>query len=147
MRRSCCCVWLTNVSFQLSVLKILAGQPEGRASLVVLKDYLAVFYTSGPEWTTRMKRLAERVPDLDIFRQKLVARESGQWIIMEEGRAFLDSLEQAAILATQERAREEESEKLVASKLPVLSAAPQRRNGRRRHCRRRQPMEREGRSA
>ncbi|MFB6418617.1 MULTISPECIES: hypothetical protein [Bradyrhizobium] len=135
------------MSFQLSVLKILAGQPEGRASLAVLKDYLAVFYTSGPEWTARMKRLAERVPDLDIFRQKLVARESGHWIIMEEGRAFLDSLEQAAILATQERAREEESEKLVASKLPVLSPAPQRRNGRRRHCRRRQPMEREGRSA
>lgn len=135
------------MSFQLSILKILAGQPEGRASLAVLKDYLAVFYTSGPEWTTRMKRLAERARDLDIFRQKLVARDSGHWIIMEEGRAFLAWLEQAAILATQERAGEEEGEKLVASKLPVLSPAPQRRNGRRRHCRRRQPMEREGRSA
>lgn len=67
-----------------------------------------MFYTSGPELTTRMKRLAERMPDLDIFRQKLVARESGQWVIMEEGRAFLDSLEQAAILATQERARRRE---------------------------------------
>lgn len=147
MRRSCCCVWWMNVSFQLSVLKILAGQPEGRASLAVLKNYLAVFYTSGPEWTIRMKRLAERAPDLDIFRQKLVARDSGYWIIMEEGRAFLASLEQAAILATQERAREEESGKLVASKLPLLSPMPQRRNDRRRHCRRRQPMEREGRSA
>lgn len=144
MRRSCCCVWWTNVSFQLSVLKILAGQPEGRASLAVQKNYLAVFYSSGPEWTTRMKRLAERAPDLDIFRQKLVARDSGHWIIMEEGRAFLASLEQAAILATP---REEESGKLVASKLPLLSPTPQRRNGRRRHCRRRQPMEREGRSA
>lgn len=91
---------MTNMSFQLSVLKILAGQPEGRASLAVLKDHLAVFYTSGPEWTTRMKRLAERAPALDIFRQKLIARESGHWIIMEEGRALLNSLEQAAILAT-----------------------------------------------
>lgn len=135
------------MSFQLSVLKILAGQPEGRASLAVLKNYLAVFYTSGPEWTMRMKRLAERAPDLDIFRQKLVARDSGYWIIMEEGRAFLASLEQTAILATRERPREEESGKLVASKLPLLSPTPQRRNDRRRHCRRRQPMEREGRSA
>lgn len=135
------------MSFQLSVVKILAGQPEGRASLAVVKNYLAVFYTSGSEWTIRMKRLAERAPDLDIFRQKLVARDSGHWIIMEEGRAFLASLEQAATLATQERAREEESGNLVASKLPVLSPTPQRRNGRRRHCRRRQPMEREGRSA
>lgn len=103
MRRSCCCVWLTNVSFQLSVLKILPGQPKGQASLAVLKNYLAVFYTSCPEWTTRMKRLAERAQDLDIFRQNLVARGSGHWIIMEDGRAFLASAEQAAILAHLER--------------------------------------------
>lgn len=92
-----------NVSFQLSVLKILASQPKGRAGLAVLKNYLAVFYTSGPEWTTRVKRFAERAPDLGIFRQKLVARESGHWIIMEDGRAFLASVEQAAILAHLER--------------------------------------------
>lgn len=46
-----------------------------------------------------MKRLAEPAPYLDIFRQKLVARESGHWIIMEGGWAFLASVEQAAILA------------------------------------------------
>ncbi|MBH5392101.1 hypothetical protein [Bradyrhizobium diversitatis] len=50
-----------------------------------------------------MKRLAERAQDLDIFRQNLVARESGHWIIMEDGRAFLASVEQAAILAHLER--------------------------------------------
>lgn len=86
------------MSFQLSILKILAGQPDGRATLGVLKDYLAVLYTSGREWTARMKRLAERAPGLDIFGQKLVAREAGEWIITEEGRAYLALLEEEAVL-------------------------------------------------
>jgi hypothetical protein len=74
---------------QLSILKILAGQPDGRASLAVVKQYLAIFYTSGPEWTARMKRMAERAPNLDIFGQKLVVREPGVWRIADEGRALL----------------------------------------------------------
>jgi hypothetical protein len=40
-----------------------------------------------------MKRLAERVPDLDIFGQKLVVREPGVWSITLEGRRFLAILE------------------------------------------------------
>lgn len=81
------------MSFQLSILKILDGQTDGRASLEVIKLHLAVLYTSGPEWTGRMKRLAERVPDLDIFGQKLVVREPGVWSITEEGPSFLAILE------------------------------------------------------
>ncbi|WP_271565575.1 hypothetical protein [Bradyrhizobium sp. CCBAU 11386] len=135
------------MSFQLSILKILAGQPEGRASLAVLKDYLAVFYTSGPEWTARMKRLAERAPDLNIFGQKLVARESGQWIITEKGRAFLGSLEQMAMPTTQERALEGSREKPLASKLPVLPPALQRRSASRRRHGQKQPRTRDDRSA
>ena len=81
------------VSFQLSILKILDGQTDGRASLEVIKQHLAVLYTSGQEWTGRMKRLAERAPDLDIFGQKLVVREPGVWSITEEGRGFLATLE------------------------------------------------------
>jgi hypothetical protein len=81
------------VSFQLSILKILDGQTDGRASLEVIKQHLAVLYTSGQEWTGRMKRLAERVPDVDIFGQKLVVREPGVWSITEEGRSFLAILE------------------------------------------------------
>jgi len=103
------------VSFQLSILKILAGQPDGRASLAVLKNYLTVFYTSGPEWTARMKRLAERAPGLNIFGQKFVERDSGHWIITEGGRAFLASLERAAVTITQERALDETIEKPLAS--------------------------------
>ncbi|MDA9391734.1 hypothetical protein WN73_14050 [Bradyrhizobium sp. CCBAU 45394] len=135
------------MSFQLSILKILAGQPEGRASLAVLKDYLAVFYISGPEWTARMKRLAERAPDLNIFGQKLVARESGQWIITEKGRALLGSLEQMAMPTTQERALEGSRETPLASKLPVLPPALQRRSASRRRRGQKQPRTRDDRSA
>lgn len=81
------------VSFQLSTLKILAGQPDGRASIEVVKQHLAIFYTVGPEWTDRMKRLADRAPGLDIFSQKLVVREPGEWILTEAGRLFLEALE------------------------------------------------------
>jgi hypothetical protein len=81
------------VSFQLSILKILDGQTDGRASLEVIKQHLAVLYTSGQEWTGRMNRLAERVPDLDIFVQKLVVREPGVWNITGEGRSLLAILE------------------------------------------------------
>lgn len=77
----------------MSILKILAGQPDGRASMDVVKQYLAVLYTSGPEWVARTKRLAERAPELDIFSQKLVAREPGEWRITDEGKAFLGALE------------------------------------------------------
>ncbi len=131
------------MSFQLSILKILAGQPEGRASLAVLKNYLTVFYTSGPEWTARMKRLAERAPGLNIFGQKLVERDSGHWIITEGGRAFLASLERAAVTITQERALEDTIETPLASKLPASPLTSGRRNGSRRHRRRNRPSGRE----
>lgn len=81
------CVCVAGMSFQVSILKILAGQPDGRASMDVVKQYLAVLYTSGPEWVARTKCLAERAPELDIFSQKLVAREPGEWRITEEGKA------------------------------------------------------------
>lgn len=81
------------MSFQLSILKILAGQPNGSASLDVIKQHLAVFYTSGPEWAARMKRLASAAPDLDLFGQGLITREKGLWTLTTEGRAFLERLE------------------------------------------------------
>lgn len=96
------------VSFQLSILKILDGQTEGRASLEVIKQHLAILYTSGQEWTGRMKRLAERAPDLDIFGQKLVVREPDVWNITEEGRSFLAILE-GRVAATEDIALAEPS--------------------------------------
>lgn len=84
------------MSFQLSILKILAGQPDGRGTLEVVKQHLAIFYTSGPDWVARMKRLAAFAPDLDLFGQKLVVREPGTWIITDQGRSFLAALEYKA---------------------------------------------------
>ncbi|MBB4380326.1 hypothetical protein [Bradyrhizobium sp. SBR1B] len=81
------------MSFQLSILKILAGQPDGRASIEVVKQHLAIYYSSGSEWPARMKRIASRAPQLDIFGQRLIEREAGCWIITEEGRKYLETLE------------------------------------------------------
>ena len=57
------------MSFQITILKELAGHPEGRASLADLKHAMAILISSGSDWTDRTKRLAARAPDLDIFSQ------------------------------------------------------------------------------
>ncbi len=82
-----------DVSFQITVLKVLAGHPEGRASLADLKQYVAVLTCSGADWSQRMKRLAARAPDLDIFSSDYVVREPSGWQITETGREFLILIE------------------------------------------------------
>jgi hypothetical protein len=81
------------VSFQITVLKVLAGHPEGRASLADLKHFVAVLTCSGADWSQRMKRLAARAPELDIFTSGYVLRDPRGWQITEEGRAFLVVIE------------------------------------------------------
>jgi hypothetical protein len=81
------------VSIQITVLKVLAGHPQGHASLADLKQYLAVLTCSGADWSQRMKRLAARAPDLDIFSSGYVLREPSGWQITAEGREFLISIE------------------------------------------------------
>jgi hypothetical protein len=81
------------MSFQITILKVLAGHPEGRASLPDLKRAMAILITSGSDWTDRMKRLAARAPDLDIFSQSFVLRDNAGWLITDAGRAFLDFLQ------------------------------------------------------
>jgi hypothetical protein len=81
------------VSFQITVLKVLAGHPEGRASLADLTRYVSILISSGPDWTSRTKRLAARVPKLDIFADSFVLRDERGWQITESGRQFLASLE------------------------------------------------------
>ena len=81
------------VSFQITVLKVLAGHPEGRASLADLKHYVAVLTCSGADWSQRMKRLAARAPELDIFSSGYVLREPSGWQITAKGRDFLISIE------------------------------------------------------
>lgn len=83
------------MSFQLTVLKVLAGQPAGRASVADLRHAVEILMNSGKDWTARMKRLAEHAPDLNIFTAKFVLRDSAGWEITEEGRLFLAALETA----------------------------------------------------
>jgi hypothetical protein len=81
------------MSFQITVLKVLAGHPEGRASIAELTRYVSILISSGTDWTNRTKRLAARAPKLDIFADSLVLRDVNGWHITEAGRQFLASLE------------------------------------------------------
>ena len=84
------------MSFQVTVLKVLAGHPDGRLSVDDLKRAVALLICSGPDWTDRTKRLLARAPDLDIFSQLLVIQNAQGWQITEAGRAFLAEIEKPA---------------------------------------------------
>jgi hypothetical protein len=81
------------VNFQVTVLKILASYPRGHAAMADLKRDMAILATSGREWAERTKRLAARVPGLDIFSQGLVERLDGGWQVTDKGRAVLEMME------------------------------------------------------
>jgi hypothetical protein len=81
------------VNFQVTVLKILVSYPDGFAVMADLKRDMAILATSGRDWVERTKRLAARVPDLDIFSQGLVERLNGGWRITEKGRVVLEFME------------------------------------------------------
>jgi hypothetical protein len=81
------------MSFQITVLKVLAGHPQGRASIADLTRYVSILISSGTDWTNRTKRLAARAPKLDIFADSFVMRDDNGWRITEGGRQFLISLE------------------------------------------------------
>ena len=90
------------MSFQITIMKVLAGHPEGRASIADVKQYGAVLVCSGADWSERMKRLAARAPDLNIFSSGYVLREPDGWQITEAGRAFLALIELPAPAAAVE---------------------------------------------
>lgn len=81
------------MNFQITVLKILVSYPDGFAVMADLKRDMAILATSGRDWSERTKRLAERVPGLNIFSQGLIGRESGGWKITDKGRAVLAYIE------------------------------------------------------
>ena len=87
------------MNFQITVLKVLAGHPGGRASLDDLKRAMAILITSGSDWTNRTKRLGARAPGLDIFTQAFVLRDEAGWQITHAGKAFLAALETPAQVA------------------------------------------------
>jgi hypothetical protein len=81
------------MSFQITILKVLAGHPEGRACVVDLTRSVSILMTSGSDWTNRTKCLAASVPQLDIFGSAFVVRYDSGWQITDIGRQFLVSLE------------------------------------------------------
>jgi hypothetical protein len=81
------------VSIQVAILKILASHDSGSATTASLKRDIAILATSGPEWNARMRRLAGRVPAVDIIATGYVLCDRGGWQITAEGRAFLRELE------------------------------------------------------
>jgi hypothetical protein len=72
------------VSLQMAIMKVLSGHPDGYATLADLNADLAVLYAVA-DWTSRMRRLALRKPDLDIFSQGIVVRDENGWKITAEG--------------------------------------------------------------
>jgi hypothetical protein len=86
------------VSLQFSILKVLAGQPGGRATVADLNRTITLL--SCPDWSARMKRLSARAPDLDIFSSGYVLRDEAGWQLTEAGQAFLASMEMPASIET-----------------------------------------------
>src|ERR1700692_1471242 len=108
------------VSFQITVLKVLAGHPGGRASLAELRRAVAILISSGPDWTDRTKRLATRAPGLDIFSQSFVLRDDAGWQITDAGRAFLASVE----TPIQVTADNQQAPEVVATSVPPPASPP-----------------------
>lgn len=118
------------MNFQVTVLKVLVSYPDGFAVMADLKRDMAILATSGRDWAERTKRLAARVPDLDIFSQGLIERMNGGWRVTDKGRSVLEIMEARSAPAqatelTPVRAVEEPT--LATSLSPVPSIPPVRR--------------------
>ncbi|SFJ69931.1 hypothetical protein [Bradyrhizobium sp. Gha] len=115
------------MNFQITVLKILVSYPAGFAVMADLKRDMAILATSGRDWAERTRRLSARMPDLDIFSQGLVERESGGWKITAKGRKALEFLE--ARPGTDQI--EEPAPEAAAAQVPVLRQPAERAKRRR----------------
>jgi hypothetical protein len=77
------------MNFQVTILKVLVSYRDGFAGLDDLKRDVAILATCGTDWSERTKRLAARIPSLEIFSQGLVERLEGGWRITQQGRHVL----------------------------------------------------------
>ncbi|MES5485198.1 hypothetical protein QMZ05_20820 [Bradyrhizobium sp. INPA03-11B] len=87
------------MNLQVTILKLLVSYPNGVASLDALKRDMAILAKSGKDWSERTRRLAARVPDLNIFAMRLVERDAFGWHLTEKGRAVLEYMESQARVA------------------------------------------------
>lgn len=107
------------MNFQVTVLKILVAYPEGFAVIEDLKRDMAILATSGRDWADRTRRLAARVPDLDIWSQGLVERISGGWRLTSKGREVLELMEARPTPEPVPAAKPSETAPPVVEKAPV----------------------------
>ena len=107
------------MNFQVTVLKILVSYPDGFAVMEDLKRDMAILATSGRDWAERTRRLATKVPDLDIFSQGLVERISGGWKITAKGRVLLEFLEARAETPEPAQQTPIDQAKAVSETVPV----------------------------
>ena len=112
------------MSFQVTILKVLAGHAGGYLSVADLKRAVSILICSGPDWTDRTKRLLARAPGLDIFSQSLVVRDTQGWQITEAGRALLAAIEDPAASLVAEEVSSVLAEQPVYSTSAPLLAIP-----------------------
>ena len=86
------------MSLQVAIMKVLASYPEGHATVASLKTDLAILSGAGLCWTTRLKRLAVKFPNLDIFGQSLVVRDGAGWHLTAAGRELLSRMEMPEVM-------------------------------------------------
>ncbi|MGY3233112.1 hypothetical protein ACVMAJ_000002 [Bradyrhizobium sp. USDA 4448] len=110
------------MNFQVTVLKVLVSYPGGFAVMADIKRDMAILATTGRDWAERTKRLAARVPELDIFSQGLVERMNGGWRVTEKGRAVLAIME--ARHAPAQRATELPDVRAVEEPTPATTPSP-----------------------
>ena len=79
------------MSFQIEVLKVLAGQPGGRASVADIKADMSAL--ASHEWSRRMRALARSAPKVDVFSAGYVVRTPEAWQITPSGYEYLSHLE------------------------------------------------------
>jgi hypothetical protein len=120
------------VNFQVTVLKVLVSYPDGFAAMADLKRDVAILATSGRDWAERTRRLAARVPGLDIFSQGLVERLNGGWCITDKGRSVLEIMEAqpASALAT-EPTVEEPTPATTLTPMPAIMTVRRKRERKR----------------
>jgi hypothetical protein len=87
----------------------LASHQSGCATLSSLNRDIAILTASGNEWKARIRRLAARVPEIDLFGNGYVLRGEQGWQITAAGRDFLAMLESV----TQDNLLHEDDTELV----------------------------------
>lgn len=84
------------MNFAVSIMKVLAGHPNGVCRHEELKRCLAILATSGPDWSNHSRELAAAFPKLNIFGAEFVRRYSFGWRLTPRGVIALEMMEELA---------------------------------------------------